>query len=118
MTVKLKFKKLKSGRLSFFLQYYHPETKKRFKEYLGLYLLEKPKDEFERNHNKETKDLAQKIHSKKLLEFQEGRFGFKSKLKNDILFFSYLESIMEKKKKSSSHRSFRQLLHSLMVTLI
>jgi len=102
MNVKLKTKKLKSGRLSFFLQYYHPETRKRFKEYLGLYLIEKPKDEFERQHNKDTKDLAQKIHSKKLLEFQEGKFGFKSKVKNDILFLSYFELIMEKKKKSSS----------------
>ena len=78
MNVKLKNKKLKSGRLSFFLQYYHPETKKRFKEYLGLYLIDKPKDELERLHNKETKDLAQKIHSKKLLEFQEGRFILKT----------------------------------------
>ena len=55
MNVKLKTKKLKSGRLSFYLTYYSPETQKRHKEYLGLYLLDKPKNEFDRNHNKETK---------------------------------------------------------------
>jgi len=47
--VSLKTKKLKSGRLSYYLQYYDPDTKKRWKEYLGLYLITKPKDEFERS---------------------------------------------------------------------
>ena len=111
--VKLKTKKLKSGRLSYFLQYYDPGTKKRWKEYLGLYILPKPKDEFERTSNKETKALAQKVHSKKLLEFQEGRFGFRSKDKIHITFLSYFESIMNTKKNPSSNSHYSNWRSSL-----
>ena len=106
MNVKLKTKKLKSGRLSFYLSYYSPETQKRHKEYLGLYLLDKPKNEFDRNHNKETKALAQKVYSKKLLEFQEGRFGFKTKDKLQLTFLAYFESIMEIKKRTTSKTNY------------
>ena len=45
MNVKLKTKKLKSGKEAFYLSYYDPETKTRSKEYLGLYLFDKPKNE-------------------------------------------------------------------------
>ncbi|GJM29227.1 MAG: transposase [Cyclobacteriaceae bacterium] len=106
MNVRLKTKILKNNRLSYYLQYYDPGTGKRHKEYLGLYLVDKPRNEFDRNHNKETKALAQKVHSKKLLEFQEGRFGFRSKEKLKITFLGYFESIMEKKKKSSSGSNY------------
>jgi len=82
--VSLKTKELKSNRLSYYLTFYDPATQKRKIEYLGLYLISKPKDELDRKHNKETKALAQKVHSKKLLEFQEGRFGFRSKKKSNI----------------------------------
>jgi hypothetical protein len=40
MNVKLKTKLLKSGRISYYLTYYDPGTQKRYKEYLGLYLIE------------------------------------------------------------------------------
>jgi len=53
MNVKLKTKVLKSDKLSYYLSYYDPSTRKRSKEYLGLYLFDKPKDELERRHNKE-----------------------------------------------------------------
>ena len=53
MNVRLKTKALKNNRLSYFLHYYDPGTRKRHKEYLGLYLTDKPKNEFDRTHNNE-----------------------------------------------------------------
>jgi len=106
MNVRLKTKALKNSRLSYYLHYYDPGSRKRHKEYLGLYLIDKPRNEFDRTHNRETKSLAQRVHSKKLLEFQEGRFGFRSKEKLQITFLAYFESIMERKKKSASHANY------------
>jgi len=113
VNVRLKTKALKNNRLSYFLQHYDPGTGKRHKEYLGLYLIDKPRNEFDRNHNRETKDLTQKVHSKKLLEFQEGRFGFRSKEKLQITFLAYFESIAEKKKKSSSQSNYKNWTYTL-----
>ena len=110
MNVRLKTKALKNNRLSYYLQYDDPGTGKRHKEYLRLYLIEKPRNEFDRNHNKETKVLAQKVHSQRLLQFQEGRFGFRSKEKFKISFLAYFESMIERKKKSTSQANWSLIL--------
>ncbi|MDH5381475.1 MAG: site-specific integrase, partial [Cyclobacteriaceae bacterium] len=109
MNVKLKTKVLKSSKLSYYLQYYDPETRKRSKEYLGLYLFDKPKDELERKHNKETKELANKVQAKKLIEFQSGRFGFKQKPTHDITLYAYYEKIRDSKWKDSSTSNYDKL---------
>lgn len=113
MNVKLKTKKLKSGKVSLYLSFYNPDTQKRKKEYLGLYLFDKPKDVLERDHNKQTKVLAHKVHSKRLLEFQSDRFGFKKDAAKDITFLSYFESIANKKKKTSSNSHYSNWMSSL-----
>jgi len=84
-SVKLREKKLKSGRISPYLQFYNSDTHKRKKEYLGLYLIPKPKTQIDKDHNKEIRQLAESILSKKVIEIQEGRFGFRSKKFDDIL---------------------------------
>ncbi len=78
--VKLRTKKLKSDRLSYYLYYYFPQTRKKKKEYLGLYLIPNPKDPLQKDHNEEIKQLAEGVLSKKVIEIQEGRFGFRSKI--------------------------------------
>ena len=113
MNVKLKSKKLKSGRFSFYLSFYNPSTRKRKKEYLGLYLIDKPKDVLERDHNKKTKELANKVHSKRLLEFQSGRFGFNNKELKDIPFLTYFEAIANKKNNPSSNSHYKNWISSL-----
>ena len=104
-TIHLKTKKLKSGKLSYYLQFYYPLTGKRLKEYLGLYLYPKPKSEFDRKHNQETKRLAESIHAKRLLEIQHNNHGFKPKEKRIITLLSYYESLMEKKSASPTNYS-------------
>ena len=101
-SVRLREKKLKSGRLSLYLQYYNSDTNKKKKEYLGLYLIPKPKSLIDKEHNNEIRQLAKSILSKKVIEIQEGRFGFRSKKFDDLLFLPYFESILEKKRTPSS----------------
>jgi len=113
MNVKLKSKKLKSGKVSLYLSYYNPNTRNRKKEYLGLYLFDKPKDVLERDHNKQTNGLAIKVQSKRLLEYQSDRFGFKAKEKREITFLAYFESIAEKKKNPSSNSHYSNWISSL-----
>ena len=113
MNVKLKTKKLKSGRISLYLSFYNPNTQKRKKEYLGLYLFDKPKDVLERDHNKQTNILAIKVHSKRLLEYQSDRFGFKAQGRKDITFLAYFESIADKKKQTSSNSNYSNWISSL-----
>lgn len=101
-SVRLREKKLKTGRISLYLQFYNSDTNKRKKEYLGLYLIPKPKDQIEKDHNKEIRSLANSILSKVIIEIQEGRFGFRSKKFDDLLFIPYFESILESKRTPSS----------------
>ncbi|MEQ9287713.1 MAG: site-specific integrase [Cyclobacteriaceae bacterium] len=105
-TVKLKSKTLKSGKDSLYLQYYNSDTRNRKKEYLGLYLISKPRKQLDKEHNKEIRQLAESLLSKKIIEIQEGRFGFRSKELQEILFLPYFESLMEKKKSSVSKNTF------------
>jgi len=89
MNVRLKTKSLKNNRLSYYLQYYDPGTGKRHKEYLGLYLIDKPRNEFDRYRNKDTKALAQRVHSKRLLEFQEVINRLRNVLINHYTFINF-----------------------------
>lgn len=105
ITIHFKTKILKSGKLSYYLQLYNPLTGKRQKEYLDLYIHPKPKNEFDRNHNRETKHLAESIYAKRLLEIQSNNHGFKQKKKRVISLLTFFESEMEKRISSESGKT-------------
>jgi integrase len=72
MTIKvtLRQKSISKGRYSLFLDFYppipHPETgKPSRREFLGLYVFDKPKDYFNKQHNIETLKIANSIRQKK-----------------------------------------------------
>ncbi|MCH2044767.1 MAG: hypothetical protein MK212_11675, partial [Saprospiraceae bacterium] len=77
MKVKVREKKLKNGELSLFLDFWPPilhpikKTKTR-REFLKLRIFAKPKNTLERQHNKETKALAEQIRAKRQLALQAG----------------------------------------------
>lgn len=88
MSVSLRKIKLKGGRLSLYIDFYpalrHPDTGKfTRREFLKLYLYEKPKSELERSHNKQTLMLAEHVTAKRLIEVQNKRFGFLSEARKD-----------------------------------
>jgi integrase len=68
--VKLRQKEISDNRHSFYLDFYPPITnhktgKPTRREFLGLYLYDKPKNSSDKQHNNETKQLAEQIRQKR-----------------------------------------------------
>lgn len=70
---------------------------KRVNEYLKLYLVpERTKED--RAKNKETLQLAQSIKAQRIVEIQNGEFGFKDNFAEETLFFDYYRALTEKRR--------------------
>lgn len=101
--VKLRQRAISGNRKSLYLDFYppipHPETgKPTRREFLGLYLFDKPKNPFDKQSNKETERLAQDTRAKRQLEIQAGDFGFlNAKQKKETDFVQYFKQIVETK---------------------
>lgn len=107
MRVTLREKKLTDAKKSLYLDFYppiiKPETGKQTRrEFLGLYIHEKPRTETEREHNKETKKLAEKVCAKRLLEIQAGNYGFLTKSQKKADFLEYFRKVADKRSSSKS----------------
>lgn len=106
---KLKQKVMSDGNFSLYLDYYlgrinvtdevTGEVKskvQRKREFLHLTLLASPRTPIERETNKRTLELAQKIRFEREQEFKEGAFGYRLKKKNqEINFLDYFQSYIE-----------------------
>jgi integrase len=120
MKVTLREKLIKGGRISLYLDFYpaivHSETgKDTRREFLGLHLIEKPRTELERQHNKETRLLAQNICAKRQLEVQAGNYGFLKKkvLSVDFLAFFKEQAEIEKAKGLGSRNNWLSVYQHL-----
>jgi integrase len=104
-------KQTKSGSISLFLEIYKGTTTTsagkvknlRDYEYLNLYLIDRPKNPLERQHNKETLELAKGIKAKRELEIKNGMYGFASEFKVNTNFIDYFTNLMEKRKQSKGN---------------
>ena len=79
--VTLRQEKLRSGKVSLYLDYYppiwNPHIKKMSRrEFLGLYLYDEPKDRFERDYNEEIMLKARGIRATRELAIINEEFGF------------------------------------------
>ena len=90
--VTLRQEKLRSGKVSLYLDYYppiwNPHIKKMSRrEFLGLYLYGEPKDRFERDYNEEIMLKARGIRAKRELAIINEEYGFldRSKKQADFL---------------------------------
>lgn len=104
---KLGCKMLKDGRGSLYLLFnygYNPETGQslRVKEYLKLYLLSSLKTPIEREHNKETLALAQKIKTERGQQLLESREGYRLKPKN-VNLFVYFDTFIKQVRVADKH---------------
>lgn len=108
MNIKLRSSELKDGRISLYLDFYVPhEKKKRYKEYLKLYIHKNPTNSQEKQHNKKINLLAESIRSKKLLELQHSSKGFKHLVskEKDVFFLDYFDQMAEDKYTSAGNYS-------------
>ncbi len=102
ISLKLKLKSLKVNRSSYFLHVYDPSSRKRRREYLGLYIHTKPRNQTERIHNAETKRIAEAVFSKRILEAQQGRYGISKPREADVSFIEFVEQLIQKKRETAS----------------
>lgn len=93
--VKLRRKKLANGCESLYLDIY-VEGRRKY-EYLKLYLLPGREN---KTKNKETWALAKAVKAKKLVDIQNGRFGFERKEK--VFLLDYLSDYVETKRENKS----------------
>lgn len=105
MKITLKEKKLKSGLISYYIEYYKGsiigEDGKRIHlrdfEYLKLYFNPYSKTAIEKKKNKEDKELAENIVAIRKAEFAQGKYGIKNNFKAKRQFLDYfLEKAKEK----------------------
>lgn len=100
--VALREKKITGGRKSLYLDFYpaikHPETgKDTRREFLGLYIMDRPKTEIDKKTNKETKALGESIRSKRQLAIQANNFDFFDQKKYETDFLEFFSNCCEKR---------------------
>ena len=93
--IRLRKRKLLNGNISLYLDIYHKDGKRDY-EFLKLYLIPE-KTRADKEKNKQTMQLAQSILGKRLVEMQNGDYGFKSQFAEDTLFFDYYRAMTEKR---------------------
>lgn len=108
--VTLREKKLQNGRRSLYLDFYPPiispkTSRPSRREVLRLYLYVRPRNETERQENKETKALAESIRSQRQLEIQAGTYGFAAQAHRRKDFLAYFKGLAEKRKDAPSNYS-------------
>ena len=100
--VTLRQEKLRSGKVSLYLDYYppiwNPHIKKMSRrEFLGLYLYGEPKDRFEREYNEEIMLKARGIRAKRELAIINEEYGFLDRTKKQADFLGYFHDKTKEK---------------------
>lgn len=111
MKISLKQKKLTSGKLSLYIEYYKGSTidrngKKvhsRDFEYLKLYLHTNPFSADQKRENKETLELANNILCIRQADFIQGKHHIKNNEKGKILFLEYYNKLKEERYESKGN---------------
>lgn len=100
--VKLRRKPITQGRETLYLDYYppirDPETMKMiYKEYLGIYIFQDPKNLIQREYNQEMLLKAEAIQAMRIQSVINEEFGFLDKRKQKGDFLAYFQSFLMKK---------------------
>ncbi len=99
--VKLRHKIIKNGTKSLYLDIWH-EGKRKYK-FLKLYLVE-PKNQLDRNLNRENLLLAESIRSKTQLAIKNKQYGFKADYRMEDNFIEYFKKLTNER--FDSHNNY------------
>lgn len=105
--VTLRKKPITKGRQTLYLDYYppitHPDTGKPVRrEYLKIYLFDRPRTEMDKEHNRETHNLAENIRAMRQIEIQNQSFGFLSDSKRNADFINFFKETAIKRSGSNA----------------
>jgi integrase len=111
MKIKLQQKKLKNGKSSLYLEFYHGYQKnengvishRRTFEYLQLYLFENPQNSDEKRKNKEAMQMAENIFTIRKADFIKGKYNIKNEKKGEITFLDYFRHLKDERYESHSN---------------
>lgn len=87
----------RARKISLYLMYHFGPNQKREYEWLDLFLYDKPKNQIEKDFNKQTWQLAETIKARKTVDDQTTAHGFISKVKSRICFVEYFKTLVDKK---------------------
>lgn len=98
----LREKKISKGMISLYLDFYPPiksryTGKKTRREFLKLHIYEKPKTQLERQHNKETKRVAENIRIDRYKEILDGTYGSGVETKRNESFLDFFHCLVKKR---------------------
>lgn len=113
MSISISERKLENDRSRLVLKFYHEG--KRWVESLDLYLSDKPKTKAEKEANKTTKQLAEAIRGKRLVEQQNGKYGFADTHKMQASFLDYFKQLTEKRKRSQGNYGNWQSTYQILL---
>lgn len=110
-----------TGNVSLYLDFYYgtvvtPDGVRkshRKYEYLDLFLISKPRTPLDRQHNKETLNIACAIEAKRRLEIKESQHGFIPAHRQQQDFISYFENLVSKRKSEGSTKNYHSTLQLL-----
>lgn len=113
----LREKKLSGGRKSLYLDFYppiiHSETgKPTRREFLRLEVWEKPKTELDKQHNKQTRALAENIRAKRQIEIQNEQYGQMADIRRNADFVIFFRQLANDRK-ASNHDNWMSALNYL-----
>jgi integrase len=92
--VRLRRKTLSNGNVSLYLDIYRNGVREY--EFLKLYLIPEH-TRSDKDKNRETLQLANSIKSQRIIEIQNGEYGFKTQYAEQTLFFQYYRDMTEKR---------------------
>lgn len=92
--IRIREKGLKNGNRSLYLDIYRDGHREY--EFLKLYLIPE-KTRADKERNKQTMQLANSIKAQRIVELQNGAFGFRNQYADGTLFFDYYRAMCEKR---------------------
>jgi len=119
--VTLREKPLVSNRNSLFLDYYppilNPNTgKPTRREFLQLYLFQKPATPTERSHNKTTRALAESIRAQRVIDLQQGQHTLLPHKTSPTDLLHYFQALASRRKPQQA-RNYTELWKSALLKL-
>lgn len=110
--IRLRSREVTGGNKSLYLDIY--SEGRRSYEYLRLYLVPE-KTPADREKNRETERLAKAILAKRIVELQNGRFGFENTTKGGADFFAFAEKVRQEaaKRDTKSHFLVKATIHQV-----
>lgn len=108
INVTLREKKLKDGRVSLYLDMYPPiklsDGKETRREFLKIYLVEKPKNANEKELNRTGKAMAENICSERQLQFMNQQHDLSNRLTSKMDFLDFFAGKVKKRSQSKGNQ--------------